>query len=327
MRILIANSQRNVVGGAEKYLQVLCRGLLDRGHELAIAYEFAVNQSRENIDPKTTSLATWNLAELGLPVLLQNVSKWGPDVVYMHGLESFELEDALLSSYPTVLFAHAYYGTCGTGSKCHSFPTVRPCTRVFGPTCVLLHYPRRCGGLNPITTYRLFRRQLQRKHALHRCAAVLTASESMFQEYIRCGVDPGRVHLVPLPSGEPMPVRYAYKDRNPSGRILFVSRFTDIKGGDHLIRAVAIATTRIDSVTLTMAGDGPERKRWERLARELNVPARFTGWVTEAEKRVLINETDLLAVPSLWPEPFGLVGIEAGSAGVPSVGYAVGGIP
>jgi len=32
-------------------------------------------------------------------------------------------------------------------------------------------------------------------------------------------------------------------------------------------------------------------------------------------------------VPSLWPEPFGLVGIEAGHLGVPAVGYAVGGIP
>ena len=36
---------------------------------------------------------------------------------------------------------------------------------------------------------------------------------------------------------------------------------------------------------------------------------------------------DVLAVPSVWPEPFGLVGIEAGCVGLPSVGYACGGIP
>jgi glycosyltransferase involved in cell wall biosynthesis len=35
---------------------------------------------------------------------------------------------------------------------------------------------------------------------------------------------------------------------------------------------------------------------------------------------------DLLAVPSVWPEPFGLVGIEAGCVGLPAVGYATGGI-
>src|SRR5262249_13522358 len=36
---------------------------------------------------------------------------------------------------------------------------------------------------------------------------------------------------------------------------------------------------------------------------------------------------DLLVVPSVWPEPFGLVGIEAGCVGLPAVGFAVGGIP
>jgi glycosyltransferase involved in cell wall biosynthesis len=33
-----------------------------------------------------------------------------------------------------------------------------------------------------------------------------------------------------------------------------------------------------------------------------------------------------MAVPSLWPEPFGLVGLEAASHGVPSVAFDVGGI-
>jgi glycosyltransferase involved in cell wall biosynthesis len=32
-------------------------------------------------------------------------------------------------------------------------------------------------------------------------------------------------------------------------------------------------------------------------------------------------------VPSVWPEPFGLVGPEAAAYGVPAAAYAVGGIP
>ena len=32
-------------------------------------------------------------------------------------------------------------------------------------------------------------------------------------------------------------------------------------------------------------------------------------------------------IPSIWPEPFGLVGIEAGLASVPAVAFRVGGIP
>ena len=34
----------------------------------------------------------------------------------------------------------------------------------------------------------------------------------------------------------------------------------------------------------------------------------------------------VLAVPSVWPEPFGLVGLEAGVFGVPAVAFDVGGI-
>jgi glycosyltransferase involved in cell wall biosynthesis len=40
-----------------------------------------------------------------------------------------------------------------------------------------------------------------------------------------------------------------------------------------------------------------------------------------------IDATRAVAVPSLWPEPFGLLGVEAQARGRPAVAYAVGGIP
>src|SRR5207253_10057138 len=41
----------------------------------------------------------------------------------------------------------------------------------------------------------------------------------------------------------------------------------------------------------------------------------------------LFGNCDLLVVPSLWPEPFGLVGPEAGLFGIPVAAFKVGGIP
>ena len=38
-------------------------------------------------------------------------------------------------------------------------------------------------------------------------------------------------------------------------------------------------------------------------------------------------DSDLLVVPSTWPEPFGLVGPEAGLHGLPAAAFAVGGVP
>jgi glycosyltransferase involved in cell wall biosynthesis len=75
-----------------------------------------------------------------------------------------------------------------------------------------------------------------------------------------------------------------------------------------------------------IAGDGPERRKLEELAHRSGVDAEFTGWVQTTRKVELMRQAELLAVPSLWPEPFGLVGVEAGSLGVPAVAYAVGGV-
>ena len=48
---------------------------------------------------------------------------------------------------------------------------------------------------------------------------------------------------------------------------------------------------------------------------------------TPATLAALFDSSDLLVVPSLWPEPFGLVGLEAGMRGLPAAAFAAGGIP
>ena len=40
----------------------------------------------------------------------------------------------------------------------------------------------------------------------------------------------------------------------------------------------------------------------------------------------MIRSASIVAVPSLWPEPFGLIGLEAAVHGVPAVAFDVGGI-
>jgi glycosyltransferase involved in cell wall biosynthesis len=56
------------------------------------------------------------------------------------------------------------------------------------------------------------------------------------------------------------------------------------------------------------------------------VEAEFTGWLDERSRDAQYQQAALIAVPSVWPEPFGLVGLEAGAFGVPAVAFDVGGI-
>jgi glycosyltransferase involved in cell wall biosynthesis len=79
-------------------------------------------------------------------------------------------------------------------------------------------------------------------------------------------------------------------------------------------------------VLLTMAGEGPELARCQRAASKLGVSVAFPGWVGAEQRLELLRNTDVLIVPSQWPEPFGMVGVEGGSVGVPAVAYRAGGI-
>jgi glycosyltransferase involved in cell wall biosynthesis len=76
-----------------------------------------------------------------------------------------------------------------------------------------------------------------------------------------------------------------------------------------------------------VAGDGPDRPAAQAAARKRGVRVEFLGWVNPARREAEMLAADLLAVPSVWPEPFGLVGVEGGCVGLPAVGYAAGGIP
>src|SRR5579863_786430 len=200
MRILIVTTHRNLIGGIERYLQVLIPGLLQRGHDVALLYEKHFQTPGEVIDPAEAGLSAWCAADTARTGALSSVARWRPEIVYSQGLEDGQLECALSDAYPVVLYAHNYCGSCISGRKCHSFPMFQPCARKFGPSCLFLYYPRRCGGLNPATMWRMFQRQSQVKSRLRGHQAVLVASQHMLQEIRTNGATRDQVHLVPLPA-------------------------------------------------------------------------------------------------------------------------------
>ena len=331
MRILIASAHRNLVGGVEKYLQAVLPGLQERGHEVGLLYQYPVDPTHEQIDSLSGFLHAWCLREDDPEAVFRSVAAWKPDLVYSHGFEgadSVAAENRLLHSYPVALYVHNYDRTCATGRKCHSFPQIRTCTRELGPACLLLAYPRRCGGLNPRILGLQYRQHTQLHARLSDHRAILVASRHMRSEMERNGVSPEKLHLTPLPTTDVVPDTVPPAAKRVSGKIIFVGRLTDIKGVKYLIQAIPKASRALNrQLSLTVAGEGPERPALEETARRLGVAADFAGWVHTQQKLALMREADLLVVPSLWPEPFGLVGIEAGCLGLPAVGYAVGGIP
>jgi glycosyltransferase involved in cell wall biosynthesis len=328
MKILVASVHRNIVGGVETYLRTLIPALLERGHQVAGLFDYHPNPTLPVIDSTEAPLPAWYCEDLRRhPELWREIEHWRPDVVYAHGLTSLDVDRELQRKYPAVTYLHTYWGTCATGRKCHAFPQIQTCTRAFGPACLLLHYPRRCGGLNPLLALRMYDTERERHARLLEYASILVASAHMYQEFQRNGVSAGRLHLLRLPVDE-VPRSRPSEGKIPTGKLLFLGRLTDLKGVDFLIRAIPAAQKKLGiQLTLTVGGDGAQLGKLKALACGLGVAVTFAGWVSGAERLDLLRRADLLVVPSLWPEPFGMVGVEAGCVGLPSAGFAVGGIP
>lgn len=320
------------MGGTETYLGRIAARLAAAGHALAFGFEVDAPVERARV-PLPDATLSFRLPADGL----EQARAWKPDVIYAHGLLDPSVEEAMQRIAPAVFFAHAYYGTCISGEKTHKFPVVQPCTRRFGAACLALYHPRRCGGLNPLTMTRDYARQRRRQRLLADYAAVVTASSHMQQELARHGAAAGRVFSIPFTAGaddsagQPEP-RGADSAEGP-WRLVFAGRMDRLKGGGHLLDALTLAAPRLAKpVRVVFAGDGPERGSWQRRAGEIarRAPAlsfEFTGWLDKPELSRLLDHADLLVMPSLWPEPYGLVGPEANRHGVPVVAYATGGIP
>lgn len=99
-------------------------------------------------------------------------------------------------------------------------------------------------------------------------------------------------------------------------RVASIGRLDGGKGFAMGLRAFARLLEAHPDSEYWMVGDGPERKRLERLARDLGCShkVRFLGWAPRSEVPRLLAQVDVLVHPSLH-EQFGYVVLEAMAAG------------
>jgi glycosyltransferase involved in cell wall biosynthesis len=334
MRIAILNSNARVVGGIESYLDGAIRALAARGDDIALLFDYDQPHERNKIAAET-GITRWSTSALGSSRAIDELRRWRPDVIFAHGLASSSDLAAAAEITPAAYFAHDYRATCISGFKRFAAPIEQPCARRFGPGCLPRFFPLRCGGLNPSTMLADYRRAAANLAAIRRYRAVLTASRHMRAELLNHGFTPETVHCVGLPiAGRPIePLEVGDSSHATPSRMLFAARMESVKGGHLLIGAAARAVATLDRpLTLAMVGDGSDRPRLEFLARsamarESRLKINFEGWLDSDALSARLRATDLVVIPSIWPEPFGMTGLEAGIFGIPACAFAVGAIP
>lgn len=238
------------------------------------------------------------------------------EVAHLHQLEDPDLVPALRRRAPVAVSVHGY---AACPSTVYYFRPGHECSRAQGPGCIPNLALRGCAHmLDPRPLPHAYRRAGRAARALREADLAISYSSAVDRHLAANGV--ARRRIVPLfATAEPPAAPVAEVPR----RVVFAGRIVPSKGLATLIRAA-----RDVQAEIVVCGDGWQLGAMRRLASRLGVAERvdFRGWLAPADLAVELARAAVLAFPSLWPEPFGLVGIEALAAGTPVVASATGGI-
>ena len=112
---------------------------------------------------------------------------------------------------------------------------------------------------------------------------------------------------------------------NRTRELIFVGRLVSDKGAGLLLDALRLMKTK---PRLTIVGDGPERAALEKQAADLQLQSQveFAGSRHGEQLADALRQHEILVVPSLWKEPFGIVALEGIACGCVVIGSAGGGL-
>lgn len=322
MKLLFVHEHLGAWAGAEANLFEVAAALRGRGHELALLHGAPTGRGEEQwreLFPRRFS------AEVPDAVRVAQ-RDFQPTVVFLHNSPGLALTEALAAGeVPVVRMVHDHHLFCLRGCR-YSAWSREPCTRAFSPLCLLP-----CGGVvqRRATGWALaFGEYLRKRQELtlhHRFARLIVASEYMFDELRRNGFGAEQIEIhAPVPGRAiaPMPFAGHVGQRN---RIVFAGQIVRGKGVDVLLESLALVRTRFECIIM---GDGNHRAHCEALAFRLGLDhcVKFTGYVPAEEVAAYYRTATVAVFSSVWPEPFGLAGLEALRHGLPVVAFDVGGV-
>lgn len=323
-RIIMLNDRCRARGGATSIALLATRLLRERGHEvLFISGDDGENPALTEIGVKAIGLGRtallggsklrvlregiWNNA--GAAFLADWIAREGraDDIWHLHnwsqiwspsvfkGLEA--VKDRL------IVHAHDYFNACPNGAfwnyqqskSCHFTP--------LSGACVTAH----CDKRSRVQKFWRLGRQAMLRGAFTGADApqMLLIHPAMAPALARGGIQAQKMQVLRNPV-RPFAQKRILAETNQG--LLFVGRLDAEKGALQLARAAALAKAPI-----TFIGEGPEAQAISAACPH----AVLTGWQDHSAIRRYAALARALVMPSVYPEPFGLVAVEALGAGLP----------
>ncbi|MBU1274199.1 MAG: glycosyltransferase family 4 protein [Proteobacteria bacterium] len=319
MRLMHLHERLSARGGAERHLISLLKHQQGR-HQTLLAVGF---DDGSLPPPELEAIGPWQrvkgLARRGLRLrgeraarrrLAEAVASFQPDLIHIHNLMDPCLLELAARAAPAVMTVQDHRLFCPGRGKLTA--QGRSCSEPLGRACLACFDQEDYGR-------RMLELTRRRLAAMQGLARVLVLSRYMDRQLALVGVDPARLAVLPPPVDLPPAGTGAKR-----GYHLLAGRLVGRKG---VGQALAAAQMLKHPLPLLVAGDGPLADEVARAARTSGGRLGFEGWADRARMSRLLSGAASLWLPSLWAEPWGIVGLEALARGTPVVGTRVGGVP
>jgi glycosyltransferase involved in cell wall biosynthesis len=326
MKILHVNEHSLIKGGAEAYLFDTIKHLEKRGHTCYLAHA----KDEPNIDissiilPSIGQASATNL-EKEIKSLKGFVEKNNPDIIHIHSIWNIEFIKECLNLKPCLMTSHDYRWLCPDSKFYWKYPQCS-CDRTPGWACAASSLKNKCLTLRPNLMVRHIQRINKFKQLSPKIRAIITASQYVANRYKKASYPVSKTHVIPYycsfaPLKRPRPL--------PKQKcISIIGRTADYKGIDYFLSALGNLPNDVSGCVM---GDFGAKKEKDILQKAISANCdkriKLESWSDRNGVSRLLNKTSILIFPSIWPEPFGIIGLEAMSFGVPVIGSEIGGIP
>lgn len=328
MRILLYNDNYDEIGGVETYFRLLPDGLRKLGREVYIfsfaeekkisKYEYIYKKPKKNLLSRVFSSFVFDFKVYSL--FNKCIKEVKPEIIHIN--HNSDYTNSILyalkkNKIPVLQSLHDYTIICPLGS-CIDNKNME-CHGTFSIKCI------RCLPFVHFLVYAIFF-QYKVKFTRKVIKSFATGSKKFIDKLRKHNFY--NVYWLPyfVDSSYQKKVKKIKKEENT---ILFVGRFREEKGAQYLIEAMPLILKKIPKAKLIMVGEGIIENFLKKRVRELGISANvnFLGRVQFNDVQELYKRATVIAVPSVWTEQFGKVGIEAMQYGTPVVGSDIGGIP
>ncbi|GFE68204.1 glycosyltransferase family 4 protein [Chroococcus sp. FPU101] len=272
------------------------------------------------------SLLDWRIPNTSDNILttLQNIRLEQFDLLHIHGAE---LLGEIWHKCPVIYTLHNHNSYCPSGTK-YLTANQLSCERTMSKLgCTWGHLVEGCGSRRPQNMIKNLQRSQWELETLKRLKILIIANSNYVRGWlIKNGLPPHQVITLHCGVSKPSAIQPLTQNIHQNQRILFVGRIVPDKGLSWLLEALTLTEPKIH---LDIAGDGWERPQMENLVKKLGLTKRVTwqGWCHQQKLDELYQQCFCVIFPSVWPEPAGLVTLEAYARYRPVIASAVGGIP